>query len=271
MLTALDIFFSLSFTVLINIVKLLFYGFAFFGIILSRYFLVAGGSYFVFYWWLRKSSAQRKSIIRDIKLSVLSAVVFALYAALIMSEYDMGVTLLYTSLDKYGLWYLGFSFVALLVLQDACFYLVHRLFHHPLLFRWLHFGHHRSGEPTPWTSFAFDLPEALVQGLFFACVVFIIPLHFITLAAALMTMTIWAVLNHLGFRLFPSSLPCHWLGRWFIGPTHHLWHHRKYTVHYGLYFTLWDKLLGTDDPNYEQGESFRNKKNKEDKGAILSN
>jgi uncharacterized membrane protein len=29
-------------------------------------------------------------------------------------------------------------------------------------------------------------------------------------------------------------------------------HHHKYTVHYGLYFTFWDKLLGTQDPNYEK-------------------
>jgi sterol desaturase/sphingolipid hydroxylase (fatty acid hydroxylase superfamily) len=42
------------------------------------------------------------------------------------------------------------------------------------------------------------------------------------------------------------------LGRWFIGPAHHSIHHRKYTVHYGLYFTFWDKLLGTQDPDYEQ-------------------
>jgi sterol desaturase/sphingolipid hydroxylase (fatty acid hydroxylase superfamily) len=42
------------------------------------------------------------------------------------------------------------------------------------------------------------------------------------------------------------------LGRWFIGPAHHSVHHRKYTVHYGLYFTFWDKLLGTQDPDYEK-------------------
>jgi sterol desaturase/sphingolipid hydroxylase (fatty acid hydroxylase superfamily) len=26
----------------------------------------------------------------------------------------------------------------------------------------------------------------------------------------------------------------------------------KYTVHYGLYFTLWDRLLGTQDAGYGQ-------------------
>jgi sterol desaturase/sphingolipid hydroxylase (fatty acid hydroxylase superfamily) len=234
--------------------------FAFFGVILARYFLIAGGTHLLFYSAVGKSFAKRelrlkpplwRSIQRDIALSVLSAVVFALCAAFIMSEYDLGVTLLYTDLRQYGLWYLGVSFVVVLILQDTYFYFFHRAFHHPLLFKWLHRGHHRSGDPTPWTSFAFDLPEALFQALFFIGVVFVVPLHFITLVAVLMTMTVWSVLNHLGFELFPSSFPRHWLGRWFIGSTHHSLHHRKYTVHYGLYFTFWDKLLGTHDPNYE--------------------
>ncbi|HEY9610971.1 sterol desaturase family protein [Allocoleopsis sp.] len=237
-----------------------YYWLVFIGVILARYLLMAGGTHLLFYSDLGKFFAKRElrlksplwRLIRgDVVLSVLSAVVFALCAAFIMSEYDLGATLLYTDLREYGLWYLGVSFVLVLILQDTYFYFMHRVFHHPLLFRWLHRGHHRSGDPTPWTSFAFDLPEAILQAIFFLGVVFVVPLHFITLLAVLMTMTVWSVWNHLGFELFPSSFPRHWLGRWFIGSTHHSLHHRKYTVHYGLYFTLWDKLLGTHDPNYE--------------------
>jgi len=168
-----------------------------------------------------------------------------------MIEYDLGITRLYTDLSEYGLWYLGISFVSVLMIQDTYFYFLHRLFHNPLLFRWVHYGHHRSQNPTPWTSFAFDLPEAFVQAIFFVGIVFIIPLHFITLVAVLMTMTLWAVWNHIGFELFGPFFPHHWLGKWFIGSTHHSIHHRQYTVHYGLYFTFWDKLLGTQDPNYK--------------------
>ncbi|MGQ4649561.1 sterol desaturase family protein [Lyngbya aestuarii] len=168
-----------------------------------------------------------------------------------MSGYHGGLTLLYLDPYQYGLWYLGVSFIAVLLLQDAYFYLIHRLFHNRLFYKWMHYGHHRSGDSTPWTSFAFDPPEAFIQAVFFIGVVFIIPIHFITLLAVLLTMTIWAVWNHLGFEIFPSSFSRHWLGRWLIGPTHHAIHHRRYTVHYGLYFTFWDKLFGTQDPNYE--------------------
>ena len=238
-----------------------FYGFAFFGIILTRYFLVAGGTYWFFYAKLGRSfvsqhlqhlSPSWESIQRDIKLSVLSAVVFAIAAAFILSTYGWGITRIYSDPQQYGLWYLGASYGAVLILQDAYFYFTHRLFHHPALFLLLHQGHHRSRYPTPWTSFAFDPLEAIVSSLFLVGIVFVIPLHFITLIAVLTTMTVWAVLNHLGIDRLPLSFPHHWLGKWFIGPAHHSIHHLKYNLHYGLYFTLWDKLLGTQDSNYEK-------------------
>jgi Delta7-sterol 5-desaturase len=236
-----------------------FYGIAFFGIILFRYFLVAGGVYLCFYSPLsqrllksnlRQHSPSLRAIQQDIGLSILSAGVFALAAAIIMSAYGWGFTRMYSHAQHYGLWYLGISYGAVLILQDAYFYFTHRLFHHPSLFPLLHQGHHRSRYPTPWTSFAFDPLEAMVQSLFLIGIVFVIPLHFVTLIAVLTTMTVWAVLNHLGLDWLPLSFPHHWLGRWFIGPAHHSIHHLKYTKHYGLYFTFWDSLLNTDDLTY---------------------
>ena len=237
-----------------------FYGFVFFGIILVRYFLIAGGVYWLFYSFLskfipqkslRRQPLQRHSINREIKMSVLSSVVFALSAAFVMTEYRWGITFLYTDFSQYGWTYLGVSFGIVLLLQDTYFYFIHRLLHHPLLFKRVHLGHHLSGDPTPWTSFAFDLPEAFIQAFFFVGVVLILPLHFSVLVLALLTMTIWSVWSHLGFEIFPASFPHHCVGKWLIGSTHHAIHHRKYTVHYGLYFTFWDKLCGTQDPDYQ--------------------
>jgi Delta7-sterol 5-desaturase len=240
-----------------------FYAIAFFAIILARYFLVAGCTYWLFCsrWslvWMRPmvepiASHQRptwRSIQNDIQLSVLAAGVFALAAALILSAYHEGWTRLYSAPHQYGWWYLGASYGAVLILQDAYFYFTHRWFHHPGLFPWLHQGHHRSRYPTPWTSFAFDPWEAIVQSVFLVVIVFVLPLHFITLIAVLSTMTAWAVLNHLGIDCLPAAFPHHWLGQWFIGPAHHSRHHLRYNIHYGLYFTFWDYLLGTQELHY---------------------
>ncbi|NJM76461.1 MAG: sterol desaturase family protein [Acaryochloridaceae cyanobacterium RU_4_10] len=237
-----------------------FYWISFFGLILGRYFLIAGSTHLFFYSLWRESFAKREvqlsvplwlSIQRDIKLSILSAIVFAVGSALIMSAYDLGKTRLYGNIYEYGLWYLGVSYVAILLLQDAYFYFTHRLLHHRYVFRWLHQGHHRSLQTTPWTSFAFDLPEAIVQSLFLMGIVFILPIHFVTLIAVLVSMTIWATIDHLDIDLLPTSFPHHWFGKWFIGPAHHSIHHHKYSKHYGLYFTFWDKMLGTQDSNYD--------------------
>jgi sterol desaturase/sphingolipid hydroxylase (fatty acid hydroxylase superfamily) len=138
-----------------------------------------------------------------------------------------------------------------LVLQDAYFYFTHRLSHHPKCYKWLHQGHHRSKDPTPWTAFSFDPAEAMVQSIYLILAVMIIPMHLSVLVAVVMVMTLGALIHHVGLRLFAASAFGNWLGSWMVGPTHHWLHHRKYTVHYSLYFTFWDKVMGTQYPGYE--------------------
>ncbi len=243
-----------------------FYGLAFFGIILARYLIFAGGTQLVLNKVFGQASAAAKTDLggrtgelamtvamrRDIKLSIESSIVFALSAAAIASAYDAGYTRLYADIDRYPLWYLVVSYAIAIVLQDLYFYFVHRLFHHRLLFRWWHCGHHRSHQPTPWTSFAFDPLEAIAHSLFLVGIVLLLPLHFISLIAVLSTMTVWAVVNHLGLERLPANFPHHWCGRWFTGPAHHDIHHHQTGLHYGLYFTFWDRQLGTQSPKYEQ-------------------
>ncbi|MEO0457323.1 MAG: sterol desaturase family protein [Cyanobacteria bacterium P01_A01_bin.114] len=236
------------------------YWFTFCGIIIGRYFITAGGIYWLLQVILNKRflSSQfkdihqrRAAIAADIKLSTGSAIFFALSAACFMSCYSRGFTRVYTDWEIQDLGYLAFSYVVVLLLQDTYFYFVHRLFHLPMLFKWFHQGHHQSKTPTPWTSFAFDPLEAAIQASFLFCITLVIPLHFWVLILLLLTMTVWAVGNHLGVQVVPSSRVSRWWGQWCIGSGHHLVHHRRYTRHYGLYFTFWDRLLGTQDAGYE--------------------
>ena len=240
-----------------------FWGLTFFVIILARYVLVAG----LTDWWLvvrsgstraaepngmrrRRPSAQ--AIRADIQLSITSSAVFAVAMAGVVELQDLGLTRLYSRPEQYGLWYLGVSYLLVLILQDLFFYATHRLCHHPALYSWMHRGHHRSGQPTPWTSFAFDPPEAVLQALFLVGVVALVPLHPLTLLAVLTTMTVWAVVTHLGVNPLPVGWAPPGLSRWLIGPTHHGLHHRHSDRHFGLYFTFWDRLLATQDPGEDQ-------------------
>jgi hypothetical protein len=135
-------------------------------------------------------------------------------------------------------------------LAGCIFYATHRLFHHPKLYLWAHHGHHRSQHPSPWTSFAFDHVESAAHALFLIVIVLTIPLHLITILVVLTTMSVWAVVNHLGIERLPVRFPHHWLGHWMIGPAHHSIHHQRQNLHYGLYFTFWDRVFGTEDRGY---------------------
>ena len=224
------------------------------------YFAAAGSLYWLLY--LRRSSplvsqaalsfSEIWAVIRsDVVLSVLSSGIFALCASFMTTAYSLGYTRLYLQPEQHGLWYLGVSLGLILILQDTYFYFAHRLSHHPRCFKWLHQGHHHSKRPTPWTAFAFDPAEAIIQAIYLVGVILIIPVHLSVLVAVVITMTLGALLHHFGLRIFAASAVGNWLGNWIIGPTHHGLHHRKYTVHYSLYFTFWDKLLGTQHDGYE--------------------
>ncbi|MFK8183301.1 MAG: sterol desaturase family protein [Phormidesmis sp.] len=186
----------------------------------------------------------------DVLLSVLSSGIFAVCAAVMTLAYQFGYTSIYLQPQQYGYGYLVFSLALIIVLQDAYFYFTHRLSHHPKCYRWLHSGHHHSKNPTPWTAFAFDPAEAMIQSIYLIGVTLFIPVHLSVLVAVVMVMTMGALIHHFGVRLFEETAFGNWLGSWMVGCTHHWLHHRKYTVHYSLYFTFWDRVLGTQYEGY---------------------
>ena len=55
----------------------------------------------------------------DIKLSVISAGVFALAASGVLTSYGQGLTRLYSDPQQYGLWYLGVSYGLVLEIGRA--------------------------------------------------------------------------------------------------------------------------------------------------------
>lgn len=225
-------------------------------IIAARYFLLSG----LFYWllWrrggeklrakrLNRDRPMRVLIRQEIRLSLLSSAVFALPAALAAVAYVHGGTKIYTDWTAYGgVPYLLLSFFLYLVVQDGYYYWAHRLMHHPWLFRWMHAGHHRSRQPTPFASFAFDPAEAALTGWVLPVMVFIVPVHLALIMVLLALMSTVAVFNHSGWEILPRWLVTGPVGGQLISATHHSYHHLRFDRNYGLYFRLWDRLMGTD-------------------------
>ena len=226
------------------------------GIIAARYLLLSG----LFYWllWqrggeklkakrLNRDRPMRAIVTQEIRLSVISSVVYAVPAAITLIALLHGGTAVYYDWRAYGgVPYLFRSFFIYLAVQDTYYYWAHRLMHHPRLFRRMHAGHHRSRQPTPFASFAFDPAEAALTGWLLPAMIFIIPIHIVMMIALLMFMSVVAVFNHSGWEILPRWLVRGPLGGQLISATHHSYHHIRFDRNYGLYFRLWDRIMGTD-------------------------
>lgn len=220
----------------------------------SRYLLVAGLTYLVFWKWgfekfkdkfLYKEKPSDKDIKREIFFSVLSTIIFLLPTLLALSIKDLGWNKVYfTIADRGWAWYLA-SFVIVFIIHDTYFYWTHRLMHHPKLYNTFHKVHHLSKKPTPLAAFSFHPTEAIVESAVFVIISFTIPVHFTVLMGFTLFSLFMNVYGHLGFSLFSekqlNSFPLKMFGH----STHHSWHHQFYKGNYGFYLQFWDRVMGT--------------------------
>jgi Delta7-sterol 5-desaturase len=225
-------------------------------IIAARYLVVSGLAYWLL--WqrggeklaarrLNRDRPMRRLIIQEIRLSLLSSAVYAAPAALALQAGLHGRTNIYTDWTAHGgVPYIFLSAFVYLTVQDSYYYWAHRLMHQPRLFKWTHAGHHKSRQPTPFASFAFDPAEALLTAWLLPAMVFLVPIHMVLLIGLLMLMTVTAVMNHSGWEMLPARFVHGPVGRHLISATHHSLHHTRFDANFGLYFRFWDRLMGTD-------------------------
>lgn len=197
--------------------------------------------------WGRKSmmvflSARKIQVRREIKWAFFSSVIFTMFSALCLYAYQDGRTRIYSDIQEYPVWYLFASALAVLTLYETYYYWLHRIMHIPSIFRVVHKVHHESINPTVFTSFCFHPLEAVLQFFFFPLLIISIPLHYGVLFGILMLFTLSALVNHSGVEIFKKKL----LRDHLIGATHHDLHHKEFTTNFGLYFTWWDKWMGTE-------------------------
>ena len=140
---------------------------------------------------------------------------------------------------------------AIIIAHDAYFYWAHRTMHHPRLFKFFHRHHHRSITPTPFAAYSFALPEAVVMAMFVPLWQFFVATPGLILFTFLNFQIIRNVMGHAGVELMPRWWLSSPLTRWLNSTTHHDLHHAgSFTHNYGLYFTWWDKIMGTKHPKY---------------------
>lgn len=163
-----------------------------------------------------------------------------------------GWTRFYRSIDEYGWGWFALSFVLMIVAHDAYFYWTHRLMHHPKLYRLVHRDHHLSTSPTVWGSYAFGPLEAIVQAGICPLVVLTMPVHPAAYAAFMVSQIGFTVVGHCGHEVFPRWFVMAPIPLLFNTVTQHTLHHEKFKACFGLYFNTWDRIMGTNDPDYKR-------------------
>lgn len=187
---------------------------------------------------------------REILASLRTAFVFSLLGTTVAVGDHQGWVTLYKGFDQAGPVYLVLSLALMLVAHDAYFYWAHRAMHHRRLFTLFHRTHHLSRTPTPWAAYSFAIPEAMVQGAFVPLFLLVVPMHTLALFVFMIIQILRNVMGHAGAEVHPAAFgPGRWLG-WNNTTTHHDLHHEAGRYNYGLYFRWWDKLMGTEHPDY---------------------
>jgi sterol desaturase/sphingolipid hydroxylase (fatty acid hydroxylase superfamily) len=149
------------------------------------------------------------------------------------------------------LWF-WLAFPAMFVVHDTYFYWMHRLIHHPRLFKSFHIIHHKSTNPSPWAAFSFQPLEAFFEAGIFVLLIVMMPLHLIHLFVFFLVMMVYNVYGHLGWELYPKGFSKHPIGKWINTSVNHNQHHQYFKGNYGLYFLFWDRMMGTLREDYDQ-------------------
>lgn len=226
-----------------------------------RYFFFAGLAWLLGYVWFQRRWFHRKiiqslpesrQVRQEILHSLQTLVIFGLVGLLTVEAARRGWTQLYWRMEDHSMaWWWGSIGLAIL-LHDTWFYWTHRAMHHPKFFRLFHRTHHLSTNPTPWAAFAFSPAEAVVQAAIFPLSVTIMPMHPLAFGVFMLWQMVFNVIGHTGYEYNRRDFMRTPLRFVFNTPTNHIMHHEKMRGNYGLYFSLWDRLMGTHHPDYER-------------------
>ena len=163
------------------------------------------------------------------------------------------------SLNGWGLWPaeshgLLPTLIALPLLvigYDAWFYWAHRALHLDALYRF-HSWHHKSVAPTPWSADSQSAVETILIQSFMVVATLLLPIT----PAALILHRLYDHINgqigHSGHEWasgpltrFPSPM---------VAVRYHDVHHARFRYNFGNYFSIWDRVMGTMDPEYDHAE-----------------
>jgi sterol desaturase/sphingolipid hydroxylase (fatty acid hydroxylase superfamily) len=218
------------------------------------YMIVAAVFYFVFY-RLKKNKYRGSKIQpgevapsqigRELTNSISSLAIFAAMGFVVFLLHDNGYSHIYFDMRQYGIVYLFLSIPLMIFFHDMYFYWTHRLLHQPGWYEKVHSVHHLSSNPSPFTSLAFHPVESVIQAAVLPLIIIIIPAHPYPIFFFLIYMVYKNVRGHAGYEFTVAEYRQNKWNRIHSYSIHHNQHHLHGKGNYGLYFTIWDRLMKT--------------------------
>lgn len=135
------------------------------------------------------------------------------------------------------------------VIHDLHFYLIHRLIHVPVLYKWIHSVHHNSVNPSPWSSLSMHPVEHLLYWSD-SLVHLILPSHPLLAIFHLQLNGVGAVVGHIGFDRIETTQDK-------AVQTHaqaHYLHHKYFEVNYSDGLLPLDQWFGTWHDGTSEGD-----------------
>ena len=177
----------------------------------------------------------------------------------IWTAYEVGI--LFAFANGYAPWlsfaqhplYLGCLALIVPIFHEFHFFFIHRLIHWPPLYRSVHSVHHRSVNPSPWSSLSMHPVEQL---LYFSSSLIhvIVPSNPVLALYQLHYAGFGAIVGHIGFDKIETgketAFDSHAYG--------HYLHHKYFEVNYGDGLVPLDKLFGTWHDGSPEGEARMN-------------
>lgn len=233
---------------------------------LGRYLIAASGIAALLWFFKGWSEARRiqsrRAARRDYLREILSSfrTVFFFGVTGLTTPLLVEAQVIYIQLEEVSPFVFALQLAAIIIAHDAYFYWMHRALHHKRLFRVAHLHHHLSRTPTPWAAYSFSALEAVAEAAFMP--LFLLATSLMGIAYGgwvvflfLAWMILRNVMGHAGVELHPAGwVDTPWLD-WLTTTTHHDLHHSEGRHNFGLYFTCWDRWMGTEHPRYK--EEFR--------------
>jgi sterol desaturase/sphingolipid hydroxylase (fatty acid hydroxylase superfamily) len=228
----------------------------------SRYYLIAGAVFFLFYVVLKNKILHKKiqslfpkntDYLREIFYSTITILIFGFIPLFFIANPAMrSHTTLYDNISDYGWFYYFLAYPIMFIMHDTYFYWTHRIMHHKSLFNIMHLVHHKSTNPSPWAAYAFHPLESIVEVGIFVVFLFTLPVHTTHVIIFFLLSIMYNIYGHLGWELYPKGFSKSLIGKWINTSVNHNQHHKYFKGNYGLYFLFWDRIMGTIRADYDE-------------------